>query len=167
MEWRNAGERGKELLKKYRMVFLVVFSGLLLMMIPDGGKNPEVSIQEIGNSPQQDLQQSLQEILSMIHGAGKVAVLLTEKKGAETIYQIDADLSVREGAENQKHSTVITVNAAREETGLVRQINPPVLQGAVIVCQGGDDPKVKLAIVDAVMGATGLPSHCISVLKMK
>lgn len=167
MEWRNPGERGREFLKKYRMVILVVLSGLLLMMIPEKQETTGVSLQETVNSPSQDLQQSLQEILSMIQGAGKVAVLLTEKNGAETIYQMDTDRSGGAERENQKRSTVITANASREENGLVRQINPPVLQGAVVVCQGGDDPKVKLAIVDAVMGATGLPSNCISVLKMK
>jgi len=39
--------------------------------------------------------------------------------------------------------------------------------GAVIVCQGADDPQVRLSIVDAVSKVTGLGSDKISVLKMK
>lgn len=166
MDWMKNAEKGRDILKKYRLVFLIVISGLILMLIPEK-KDTESIRPEVSVVQQKDLQQSLQEILSLIHGAGKVAVLLTEKTGEETIYQTDADDSHGANTENRKQSTVLTTNAAREETGLIRQINPPTLRGAVIVCQGGDDPKVKLAIVEAVKGATGLPSNCISVLKMK
>ena len=68
-------------------------------------------------------------------------------------------------SENQK--TLIITDEKRAEKGLIRQVNPPVLQGAVVVCQGADAPKVKLAVVDAVMRATGLSSNQICVLKMK
>jgi hypothetical protein len=37
----------------------------------------------------------------------------------------------------------------------------------VIVCQGGDQPEVKLAVVEAVCDAVGLTADKISVLKMK
>ena len=43
----------------------------------------------------------------------------------------------------------------------------PTYLGAVIVCQGGDSPTVKLAIVEAVSNATGLSADKITVLKMK
>ena len=55
----------------------------------------------------------------------------------------------------------------RNETGLVRQVNPPSYLGAVVVCQGGDDPRVQLDIVNAVSRITGLGADRISVLKMK
>ena len=58
-------------------------------------------------------------------------------------------------------------DSGRNQTGLIRQINPPVYLGAVIVCQGGDKPAVKLAVAEAVSRVTGLRSHQIVVLKMK
>jgi len=40
-------------------------------------------------------------------------------------------------------------------------------RGAVVVCQGGDNASVRLAVVEAVSNATGLTSDRITVLKMK
>jgi stage III sporulation protein AG len=39
--------------------------------------------------------------------------------------------------------------------------------GAIVVCQGGDQPTVRLAILDAVSKVTGLGADKISILKMK
>ena len=47
------------------------------------------------------------------------------------------------------------------------QVNPARFLGAVVVCQGADDPQVRLQVIDAVSKATGLRSNCIAVLKMK
>ena len=55
----------------------------------------------------------------------------------------------------------------KQETGLVRQVIPPTYMGVVVVCEGADNPSLKLAIVDAVSKATGLGADRISVLKMK
>ena len=66
-----------------------------------------------------------------------------------------------------KTDTVTVTDAQRNESGLIRQVNPPVYKGAVIVCQGADNAAVRLAIVDAVGKATGLGADKISVLKMK
>ena len=41
------------------------------------------------------------------------------------------------------------------------------LVGAIIVCQGGDSPTVRLNIVEAVSNVTGIGSDRITVLKMK
>ena len=89
----------------------------------------------------------------------------------------DAFISIREpdSAEHEKGAeigiipdinTVIVSGNDRTESGLVRQINPPVYMGAIVVCQGADDPTVQLAIIDAVSKITGLGTHRISVLKM-
>ena len=39
--------------------------------------------------------------------------------------------------------------------------------GAIVVCQGGDNATVRLAIIEAVSNVTGLGADKISVLKMK
>ena len=59
------------------------------------------------------------------------------------------------------------VNIRRADPGLVRQVNPPEYLGAVVLCQGADNPSVKLSIVEAVSKATGLTTDRITVLKMK
>ena len=113
------------------------------------------------------LEEDLSRILGRIQGAGDVYVMLTTTRGEELVYQTDQDISKGTDSLTQKLDTVTVSDASRNETGLVRQINPPVYMGAIIVCSGADDPKVRLAIVEAVSKVTGIGANKISVLKMK
>ena len=164
MDWVTLRSRGKELVRKYRYVLLVVLAGLFLMALPDG-KNakavPETATAE--TEPRQDLQTELEEILSQIQGAGRVRVLLTQREGERTVYQTDED-STSSGI---RSDTVLLNGSDRSQTGLVQQVNPPTYLGAVIVCQGADSASVRLAIVSAVGSVTGLSTDKITVLKMK
>ena len=164
MDWVTVRSRGKELVRKYRYVLLVVLAGLFLMALPDGKKTkaaPEPAAAE--TEPRQDLQTELEEILSQIQGAGRVRVLLTQREGERTVYQTDED-STSSGI---RSDTVLLNGSDRSQTGLVQQVNPPTYLGAVIVCQGADSASVRLAIVSAVGSVTGLSTDKITVLKMK
>ena len=164
MDWVTLRSRGKELVRKYRYVLLVVLAGLLLMALPDGKNakaDPEPAAAE--TESRQDLQTDLEEILSQIQGAGRVRVLLTQREGEQTVYQTDED-SASSGV---RSDTVLLNGADRSQTGLVQQVNPPTYLGAVIVCQGADSASVRLAIVAAVGSVTGLSTDKITVLKMK
>ena len=164
MDWVTMRSRGKELVRKYRYVLLVVLAGLFLMALPDGKNTkaaPEPAAAE--TEPRQDLQTGLEEILSQIQGAGRVRVLLTQREGERTVYQTDED-STSSGI---RSDTVLLNGSDRSQTGLVQQVNPPTYLGAVIVCQGADSASVRLAIVSAVGSVTGLSTDKITVLKMK
>ena len=146
------------MISKYRYVLIVVVVGLILMMLPSGSsKDPEPTQQIQEAAP--DLEAQLARILSKIQGAGKVEVMLTVSYGQETCYQTDQ--------RGEDFTTVTISDSSRNEFGLIRQVNPPVYLGAIIVCQGGDDPSVRLAIVESVSKVTGLGADRISVMKMK
>lgn len=156
-------------LKKYRYVILVFVVGIVLMSIPDTTKRSENK--EETNSTVVQIESSISDqlaaVLSSIDGAGKVQVMLTVAAGEETIYQTDQDISVSGDSNATRSNTVTVTDAERNQTGLIRQVNPASYLGAIVVCQGADSPSVRLAIVDAVSKATGLGSDRISVLKMK
>ena len=147
-------ERLKFAIGKYRYVLLVVLAGLALMLLPGRTEAPEPAATVL---PEVSLQSRLEEILSRVEGAGKVAVLLTEAQGGEVFYQ----------TEGEDDKTVLITGADRSESGLVRTTQSPVYQGAVVVCQGADSPAVRLAVVEAVSNATGLGTDRITVLKME
>lgn len=157
-------ESGKQQLmmfiKKYQYVLLVALIGIFLMLWPSQREEPQAEIEsEVSVSP--DLETELAVILSQISGVGKTEVLLTEAAGSDVIYQMDT------GQNNSHSDTVIVMDQNREETGLVKQILPPVYKGAIVVCEGADSAVVCLSVVDAVKSVTGLSSDCITVLKMK
>lgn len=145
-------------LKKYRFTALILISGILIMLIP---QQQTIQYQEEPDQVQPLLQEELADILSQIAGVGKVQVLLTEASGSNTIFQTDSGMN----AQNQ--NTVILTDGSRKESGLVKQILPPIYRGAVVVCRGADSASVRLAVVEAVKSVTGLSSDCITVLKMK
>lgn len=155
---------------KYRYAILILLLGLLLMLLPNGTGKAETAAPVAETTVTQippDLEQRLEQLLSQIQGAGTVRVLLTERSGSETVYQSDEQTEQNDGAASKNSAVVITEDEDHTESALVRRVDPPVYQGAVIVCQGADDPRVKLAIVEAVRCATGLGADQISVIKMK
>lgn len=162
MDFLAFREKAGPFLKQYRYVVLLLMLGVLLMLLP---KKQETEPEALVSVPESvdSLEEDLARILSRIRGAGRVEVLLTEYAGTETLYQTDADRT----ADSLREDTVVISDRERGESGLVRQVIPPRYMGAVVVCQGGDNPAVKLAILEAVSRATGLKSNQISVLKMK
>lgn len=157
-------ESGKQQLviaiKKYQYILLIVLIGVFLMLLPSYTKETEQSV-SAATVLSQDLEEQLKEILTQISGVGKAEVLLTEMTGSETIYQVNTR------QDHNNTDTVVIKNQARDETGLVKQILPPVYQGAIIVCEGADSANVRLSVVEAVKSVTGLSSACITVVKMK
>ena len=133
MDWVAGTKELREAFRKYRYVLLAAVLGIFLMLLP--AKAPETT----GPLPEKtqslpELQASLSQLLSRVEGAGRVEVLLTQKEGPRTEYQSDED--IRQG--DIRRDTVLVTDDTRSETGLVRQVNPPVWQGAVILCQGAD-----------------------------
>lgn len=158
MELIALKRRSLEWFKKYRICLLVLLAGVVLMCIPEG--EPQTQAATPQSQEQPELQERLGELLSHMEGAGKVRVLLTQSQGVSTQYQTDT-------GGNGAVDTVIVTGADRAQTGLVCQVDPPVYLGAVVLCQGAGKASVRLAIVDAVAKATGLPTSKITVLKMK
>lgn len=155
-------EQLQEAFRKYRYLLLAVALGILFMTL-SGGEEPKASPGIPENPQVPGLEASLSAILSNVSGAGRVEVLLTQSEGEKTLYQTDDSGS----GTDLRTETVLISGSDRAQTGLVRQILPPVYRGAVVLCQGAEDARVKLAMVEAVKTLTGLPSDRIAVLKMK
>lgn len=167
MDAINIGNKLLTNLKKFRFPLLILLLGILLMTLP--GKQNETpaakapSVQVVKEDPSA----RLEEILSCIHGAGKLKLYLSVAEGERTNYQVNEDIRADGETSDIHRDTVIITGSDRTESGLISQIDPPKYLGAVVVCQGADSAAVRLAIVDAVSKATGLGSDKITVLKMK
>lgn len=167
MDWVTLRNRAGEMVKKYKYVVLVLALGVFLMALPESNQEMEAITVEETDETVKSVSENLEEILMQIEGVGKVRVLLTEASGAETIYQSDEDSSQSSDSKSIRVETVIISNSDRNEQGLVKQVNPPVYLGAIVVCQGADRPSVQLGVVDAVSKVTGLSTDRITVMKMK
>ena len=166
MDFVNLKLRISDWIRKYKYVWIVLFLGLLLMVLPD--TNTDKQMQEhIEIKNELTVEDRLTEILCALHGAGEVKVMLTEAQGERTIYQTDTTYGDTENSTESRTETILISDSQRDEHGLVHQINPPTYQGAIVLAQGADDPSVRLSIVEAVSNVTGLGADKISVYKMQ
>lgn len=150
-------DKMKLLAAKYKFPLLVLAIGMVFMLLPKAETPEAPPAEQI--TEEFTLEERLEQILARIEGAGELRLILTEDKGSETLYQTDT-------RENQTDTVLIT-DSQHSETGLIRRTDPPEYLGAVVVCQGADDPKVCLALTEAVSCATGLGADQISIVKMK
>lgn len=152
---------------RYKYVIVVVLAGIVLMTFPLGSRKVQPATQQAQSSDYRDPGEELGQILSKIKGAGRVEVLLTVAAEEKTLYQTDTDSQSGDVSQSLRQETVIITDGNRNQQGLIQQVLAPSYRGAVVVCQGADDPAVKLAVMEAVKNATGLGYDRISVLKMK
>lgn len=150
---------GRQLYQKYRWALLILVIGLVLMLLPENKAEPGENISQESVTVATE-EERLARILSQVQGVGSVEVMLTKAVGERNIYQTDTSDGIG-------WDTVIVNRQDRGQEGLVSAVEGPVYQGAIVVCQGGDDPKVRLAVVEAVCNATGLGADRVTVLKMK
>ncbi len=151
---------------KYKYVLVILAVGVIFMLIPSREKEDTVTETKVVMQSE-SLEERLETILSKISGAGEVSVLLSEATGDEYVYQNNADTQKDSSGESSRTDTVIITDSGRNEQGLIKQVNPPKYNGAIILCQGADDPVVRLSVVEAVSNVTGLGADKITVLKMK
>ena len=168
MDRINIQNKITTLLQKYKYVLLILCIGLVFLLLPIKSSSTienSVITNETVNILSVEDQLSL--ILSEVKGAGKVQVMLSTATGEEILYQTDEDETINENSSSARKDTVTITDADRSQSGLIRQVNPPIYLGAIVVCQGADDPTVKFLVTDAVSKVTGLGTDKISVLKMK
>ncbi len=166
MEISQIIQKAKTIFSKYKFVVIILLVGIGLMLLPSNGKRESSTTKQETQQIEASLEESLSRILCKMHGAGKVEVMLNIGQGEKTIYQVDNDISENDSGYADRKETVTLTDGQRNQYGLVQQVNPPVYLGAVVLCQGANDPVVKLSIVEAVSKVTGLSANQICVLKM-
>ena len=164
MDIKATGQSVLRFVQKYKYVCAIIFIGLVLMLLPVKNEANEKHIATSSEDGEAiSVEDKLSDLLSLVRGAGEVHVLLTTLSGEEIVYKTDD----RGSGESINTNTVIITDSNRNQSGLIQQKNSPVYRGAIVVCEGADNPEVRLSITDAVRNATGLRSDQISVLKMK
>lgn len=163
-------------LKKYKYAFLVLLIGAALLLLPFGKKEQEQAAQPAQTEPAEtdyarQTEDRLTEILLQIEGAGRVRVMLTLARGAETQYQCDTKTSSEQTSAGtqttQERKTVILSQGSAYDEAAISSVIYPQFQGALIVSEGADNAAVRWNILCAVSALTGLGADRITVVKMK
>lgn len=155
-----------KLLEQYKYVLIVIAAGIVLLLWPTGGRQEPSAGTDAAQEEfdLKELEEKLSQTLSQVDGAGKVTVTLTMKSGMEQVLASDRTTTVNERGSSVEEETVLRSTGSGEEALLITR-RYPVFQGALVVCEGGDDPAVRLTMTQAVSALTGLGADKITVCK--
>jgi len=170
MQWKK---RLDNLFQRYKYVLLVILVGVVLLLLPPlwekkpaEEKEAQPAQEMVAEDSAAALERRLEDALSRIQGVGEADVILTLKSGPQKILAQDSETSIGERGTEASVSSVIISGGSGEEAIVVQQLSPQY-QGALVICSGGDDPEVRLRLVEAVSALTGLGADKISVCKGK
>jgi len=163
-------ETFKKLWDRWKYAVLVVAAGAVLLLLPSGGKQSAAAI------PDENVQDTVQEtetrmetILAKIDGVGELHLMLTADTGTSRRLAQDTELSYSGDTaapeDYQRKSETVLSGGSGSEEPVVTETRCPTWRGALVVCQGGGDAQVRLAVTAAVAALTGLGSDRITVVK--
>lgn len=162
---------------KYKYVLLIAGIGIVLLCWPSSKTKKSENTAAVDTRQQEQtvegVEAKLENLLSMIEGAGNVRVMLTLASGPEAIYADEKTLSSDSGSDTNGKKTqsqtkyVIVKDSGGNETLVELKRLCSKYRGALIVCQGAENASVRLDVTNAVRTLTGLGTDCITVVKME
>ncbi len=162
MNWalKQLPDKALALLKRYKWVLFVFGLGLCLLALPTGSTEeiaPEVTLTE--HFSLAETEAKFAKIFSEIEGAGTVSVALSLASSPRQVLALD----VKNEADSTEESTVLIAQGSGTEAAVPLQELYPEFKGAVIVSDGAEHPKVRLALLEAARALTGLGADKISI----
>lgn len=166
INWKGKLESFFNFAQKWKYVWIIFLAGLLLMMTggqeskveerPENGVDAAFSLQEFEGQ--------LRDCLAKIEGIGKIDLMLSLDSSGRAEYASD----IRRTASESFESEVSTVSNGSygEEPVMVTTICPE-FRGAVVICEGADNDRVRLAVTEAVGSLCGLGADRVAVIKME
>ncbi len=184
--------RMRELIRQvgYIRLVLLIVCGIFLVIVslPEETSKDKESVNKSENSIRsmdtdendsyvERMEDRLAYILQMIEGAGNVEVMITLSSSYENVLNKDEsyeDSLEKETGDQQKESQS---SVKKEETVLVDEDGDqipyvikrlePVIEGVIVVMEGGDNSYVSAAVTKAVQALFHVEAHKIRVLKME
>lgn len=157
---------------RYKYVLLVAALGVVLLLWPwkEKEETAQSAVQPAEvSSDVAELERKMEEILAKISGVGRVDVMLTLESGGELVLAADNTLRYSGSPQNpdnyDRSSETVTVSGGNGTEVVVTQERSAKFRGALIVCEGGDNDKVRLKIVEAVCALTGLGADRVAVVR--
>lgn len=164
-------EKAVELLERYKMVFLVILVGGVLLLWPEEKRavptEMTVQAEEVTSFDLERMERKMGVALSRIEGTGEVTVLLTVKNSSRNILAADKTASEQGSSTEKKVETVVISTGSGSQSPVLLEQVYPEFQGALVVCDGGDDTAVRLKLVEAVSALTGLGADKICICRGK
>lgn len=183
--------------KKDQLVILLLFGVLLVVIAipaePKKGKQEErEALQEkegalegaketlSDDSYERQQEERLKEVLGKVEGVGRVDVMITlhastqkvvEKDApsrSQRVEEADSQGGNRTTQENEREETTVYEEGENgTRTPYVIQELEPLVEGVIVIAEGGGNPAVKQNILEAVQALFPVEAHKIKIMKME
>ena len=172
-------------------VLLLLLSGPVYRRVAPRGNIPisythddrpaELSISsDAKNTYEQELEQRLEEVLSLVEGVGQVRVLVSLERGRETVFAVDRNTSSSitqeqdaqggtryQSSQSGQDNTIIIADRTGIDRPLVVKEIEPVVSGVIIIAEGGDNIHVRDALIRSTSALLGISANRVNVMQMK
>lgn len=156
--------------KKFQIIFAVVVLFVVIVAY-FSYVNVKDKDKQVIMSDGKELTSQIQDVLSNIKGVGDVKVLIVYDGGEqlEIASRVDkrTDRVEDEGRVTEIVEETITPILTNGNEPLVIGTKRAKIDGVVVVAKGGDDPKVKVAIMQALTTLLKIDYNCINVFDME
>ncbi len=161
--------RAGPVLRKYSWALAVLLAGVLLLISGNGCGRERAEAKDT-ESVTDGFELSVFEAelcskLEKINGVGEVSLMLSLNETEEAVYAINERRTEGNSQSYESDLAVLSSGGYGEEPVTLKRVLPS-FRGAVVLCEGADDDKVRLAVTSAVSTVCGIGSDKITVLKM-
>ncbi|MBR5723131.1 MAG: hypothetical protein IKX57_05830 [Oscillospiraceae bacterium] len=151
-----------------RLILLLGICGAVLLLLPQHSRKEPVSLTPPADGTVQaeqyreQLEERLTGLLSAMEGVGQAEVMITVSGTAEQIYAEEIRTSRGDSGIRQESEPVMTRSGSTESPLIARTVCPAV-EGAAILCDGGDHAAVQERVSRAAAALLGIPQTRIFV----
>lgn len=164
--------------RKTRILIALGSLGILLILASeifsdskkDNDIKDKIETQNISEDETEDyksqIQNELVEILNKIKGVGECEVMVTVEGTTEYVYAENLnDYTDNDGTKqsNKHENNIVMIEENGEKKALVKKIIKPKINGVVVVCEGGDDVRIKERVLKAASTALNISASKICV----
>ncbi len=176
----------KQMKKQDWLVVCLVGVLLLVVMLPNGEKKQKeteantekATVSDSDRDYVNQLERRLERVLLRMQGVEDVSVMITIKDKGErvvekdisressTTNETDTGGGSRSVTESKNTSVTVFTEQGTESAPYVQKELEPSIEGVVVVAKGGDKPRVKTEITEAVQALFAVEVHRIKVIAM-
>lgn len=147
--------------------------------VSERNSNLSAKAEEDGDGYTAQLEERLKKVLSKVEGIGNVEVMITLKSSKEKVIlkdnpyteesmkEVDGEGGNRDSSSIKKEDTTVLVDSGNGESlPYIIQELEPVVEGIVVIAEGGDNLDIKKEIMEAAQVLFNVPAHKVKVMKM-
>lgn len=145
--------------KKKLMIYVIIICVILIILL--SYKNTESNVNNemtttVSIDSQAETQKTLEDIIKKIDGAGNVSVMITYNSSGEYVYAENSKSENNGDKQSVNSEIVLHESPDGNDEGLIVSIKNPEISGVAVICDGGNNIRIKSEITELITRLFGI-----------